>query len=159
MLTFAPAFRTLLLKRIRGLTDAQLTAYEALVALRHELIQLKARDPQNAERLQKQIDQAGNRAYDQIKNYKDQFEALHELWVARQGFALQQSNYFQLPLNLDWKRAFINWSKLVCYGKTWLNYRLVQVKTGATLLQARTRKSPPKKKPNDPKPPDEKHEG
>lgn len=159
MLTFAPAFRTLLLKRIRGLTNAQLTAYEALVALRHELIQLKARDPKNAGRLQKQIDRAGDRAHDQIKEYKAQFEALHDLWVARQTLALQQSNYFQFPLNLNWKRLFIDWRKLYCYGLAWLDYRLVQVKTGATLMQARIKKSPVKGKSNDRKPPNEKHNG
>ena len=158
MLTFDPAFRTLLLKRIRGLTDEQLTAYEGLVALRHELIQMLERDPEN-QRLRQQIEQAGNRAYDQIKQFKDQFDALHDLWIARRRFALQQSNYFQFPMNLDWKRLFIHWRKLYCYGLTWLDYRLVQVKTSATLLQARIKKSPRKQKPNDRTPPEKKPEG
>jgi len=161
MLTFAPPFRTLLLKRIRGLTDAQLTAYEALVALRHELIQMLNRedDPDKVGILKKQIQQAGNRAYDQIKAFKDQIDALHDLWVARQTLALQQSNYFQFPLNLNWKPLFIDWRKLYCYGLAWLDYRLTQVKTGATLLQARIRKSPIKQKPDDRTPPEKKPEG
>lgn len=138
MLTFDPAFRTLLLKRIRGLTDEQLTAYEGLVALRQELSQMLERDPRNA-RLQKQIRQAENRAYDQIKCFKNQFDVLHELWIARRRLALQQSNYFQFPINLDWKRFFIHWRKCFCYGKTWVNYRFVQVKTGATTLLSRLR--------------------
>lgn len=142
MLTFAPAFRTLLLKRIRGLTDKQLTAYEALVALRHELIQIKERDEENAGRLQKQIDQAENRAYDQIKAFKDQIDALHDLWMTQQSLALQQSNYFQIPFNLDWKSAFINWGKLYCYGLAWLDYRLTQIGTGVILLRAWIKQHP-----------------
>jgi hypothetical protein len=116
MLTFNPAFRTLLLKRIRGLTDAQLIAYEALVALRHELLQIQRRDPQQDGRLQKQIDQAGNRAYDQIKEFKDQFDAVHRLWVDRQTKALQQGNYFQFPFD-----RLINLSKKLFYfcSKWW----------------------------------------
>ena len=148
MLTFDPAFRTLLLKRIRGLTNEQLTAYEALVALRHELIQMKERDKENAGRLQKHIDQAGNRAYDQIKEVKDQMDALHDLWIARRIVALRQTNYFQLPFNLDWKRAFIDWRKLYCYGLAWWDYRLVQIETGVRLLRARTRKEFPTEKSN-----------
>jgi hypothetical protein len=158
MLTFEPAFRTLLLKKIRGLTDEQLTTYEALVALRHELIQMLERDPKN-ERLPKQIEQAGNRAYDQIKKLEDQFNALHELWIARRRLALQQSNYFQVPFNLDWKRFFIHWRKLYCYGLTWLDYRLVQVKTWATLQQARIKKSPVKENLKEHNSPDEKLKG
>ncbi len=138
MLTFDPAFRTLLLKRIRGLTDEQLATYEGLVALRHELGQMLQHDSQNV-RLQDQIKQAGNRAYAQIQKFSEQIDALHELWIARRRLALQQSNYFQFPLNLDWKRFFIHWSKCFCFGKAWLNYRLVQVKTGATILLSRLR--------------------
>ena len=82
MLTFEPAFRTLLLKKIRGLTDEQLTVYEGLVALRHELSQMLKHDPKSV-RLQDQIKQAGNRAYAQIEEFSEQIDALHELWIAR----------------------------------------------------------------------------
>ena len=129
MLTFEPTFRTLLLKKIRGLTEDQLFAYEGLVALRLELVQTLERTPNQTDEdkrqrtlLEQQIKRAGNLAYDIIKDFEKKFIALHELWVARQGFALQQGNYFQSPFN---------WRKFVCYCSSWWDYRKSQVKTVA----------------------------
>lgn len=108
-----PAFRTLLLKKIRGLTDEQLSAYEGLVALRLELTQMLERNPYD-QRLQRQIEQAGKRAYEIISRFENEFNVLHNLWVKRQRQALRQGNYFQFPFNL------INNSlkKFICYCST-----------------------------------------
>jgi len=137
MLIFDPAFRTLLLKRIRGLTNENLSAYEGLTALQVELIQIlrtvepeivvvrKVKRPYGKigykkirkknpvrEGLIEQIKEAERRAHDIIKDFEKEFNALHKLWIARRRFALQRGNYFPIPLSLGKLRLWkLDWWK------------------------------------------------
>ncbi|MGH7596556.1 MAG: hypothetical protein ACREOI_09395, partial [bacterium] len=134
MIGFDHAFRNLLLKRIRKLNNEKLLAYEGLVALELELIQsweilqfergyeqyLNEPKKDKQTRLEKQIATAHDRAQNIFKDFKDEFNALHELWIARRRLALLQGNYFQIPFG---------GGKLGGYLKTWRDYRLVQAQT------------------------------
>lgn len=169
MIGFDHAFRTLLLKKIRGLTNEGLLKYEGLLALQRELIQdyevikfecgyeqqwpgnraqcqtekdwrnyVDGEKRKRLDRLKKQIQGAGTLAHKTIEPYKDQFNELHGLWIARRQLALQQGNYFQGPFSthfgchlLTW---FAYWPKLM---RAWLIFPSVRFEKRAHSLKER----------------------
>jgi hypothetical protein len=130
MQPFDTTFRTLLSKKICGLTNENLAAYEGLLGLQVELTQTRriwenelrtAEENQNKEfaeycrqrinDLRKQIIRAGRLAHQIIGPFEKEFNALHKLWIARRRLALQHGNYVQFPfISFYWKRP-ICWMK------------------------------------------------
>ncbi len=132
MMPFPLTFRRLLLKYFPKLPPAALDRHESLFAYRLQLqhekgiappdVDIKKQPPDPSQSVQQHIDDTIRRVNEEsAKIWKENgiskadFDRVHELWVKRREFALQQRRFFQFPLSGK-------------YLKAWKDYRTAQAK-------------------------------
>lgn len=139
MTPFNLSFRHLLRKYIPQLTDKNINEHEMLFTYRSVLqrelnfVPLKYlegpgqydTDVDPAEEhykkpIRKRIESVSKEAQTIIEPYKEEFEALHKLWIARRKFALEQGHFLQIPSTLE---------GLGRYVRAAIEYRIVQIQT------------------------------
>ncbi len=119
MQPFQSKFRSMLQKYIPQLRGENIIRHERLFALRHELVHefpynLPPRTTAKSD-LKTVTDKAGEE-FKQEKVYKT-FKAVHQLWMARRRFAVEQGNFFQVPPTVQGvaNYAAAAWN----YGSVW----------------------------------------
>ncbi len=69
------------------------------------------------ERINKKIKIVNDTANEIFKDFKKEFDAVQQLWIARREFALEQGNLLQIPTSLDGLKRFVgkgtNYVKIV----------------------------------------------
>jgi len=126
MTPFNISFRKLLRKYIPQIDNEQLDKHESLFAARTQLMNdIKIIDERKWQNYLSQLKQhpitsISNESEEIFQNYSKQYNAVHELWLARRQFALEQGKYLQIPTSF---------TALYRYVETGFKYHLVQIKT------------------------------
>lgn len=111
MMPFDLSFRRLVRKYIPQLSHQELNRHESLVALRHQLIQEEHMQPPgipaklppgvSARVLSPAIEAATRDANAILAPYKEQYEAVLRLWIARRNLAHKRGGMLQIPTTVD----------------------------------------------------------
>ena len=138
MTPFNLSFRYMLRKYIPQLTDENIEEHEKLLTyryvLQHELNFVPKKylgypgqneteqndSEQYKESINKRIISISKQARTIIEPYKEEFEALHKLWIARRKFALEQGHFLQIPPTLQGLGRYI---------RAAIHYQNVQIRT------------------------------
>ena len=151
MTTMHPGFRKLVLRNIPQLDNEDLNDYDGLLAYRWQLEQEKSlasnkptvtvgvkslagpRALTPRQEVERMITTTTRLANTVIDGYRPQFDALHELWVARRNAGLRQGGTLQVPRNLQ---------ELAALAGSLATYYRVQIKTFPTLALNRLKNFP-----------------
>jgi len=125
MTPFNISFRKLLRKYIPQIDNVQLDEHESLFAARAQFLNdinlfNKRELGEYIQPEENPITNISKESEDIFRNYAKQYNAVHELWLARRQFALEQGKYLQIPTSFP---------ALYRYIKTGFKYHLVQIKT------------------------------
>jgi len=138
MTPFNLSFRYLIRKYIPQFTDKNIDEHEKLLTYRfvlhHELNFIPEQysdDPDlYKDAILKRMQNISKQAQSIIEPYKEQFEVLRKLWIARRKFAMEQGNFLQIPPTLKGLGRYIS---------SIIQYQSVQIRTLPKLWKNRSK--------------------